>query len=187
MIVVSNNHDALGSTGCGFSRVYQFRDRDRICGHDISVTQCHALDVLILRGGIGSPTRPASARLRPRQSLEVAAARWLLPGSSTTGQRVIRSNVSSRDVPPSTGLKTKRPPTNEYRVARDIAARKRSSTSIAGDGHAILVPASGPTRIAPGDFSYEARRYAYRYRGETLDSRTSSGVVLSFLHALENE
>ena len=33
----------------GFSRVYQFRDRDRICCHEISVTQCHALDVLIRR------------------------------------------------------------------------------------------------------------------------------------------
>jgi DNA-binding MarR family transcriptional regulator len=32
-----------------FSRAYQFRDRDRICCHDISVTQCHALDVLIRR------------------------------------------------------------------------------------------------------------------------------------------
>ncbi len=32
-----------------FIRVYQFRDRDRICCHDISVTQCHALDVLIRR------------------------------------------------------------------------------------------------------------------------------------------
>jgi MarR family transcriptional regulator, 2-MHQ and catechol-resistance regulon repressor len=38
-------HDAL----CAFSRAYQFRDRDRICCHDISVTQCHALDVLIRR------------------------------------------------------------------------------------------------------------------------------------------
>ena len=38
-------HDAL----LMFSRVYQFRDRDRICSHDISVTQCHALDVLIRR------------------------------------------------------------------------------------------------------------------------------------------
>ena len=27
-------------------RVYQFRDRDRICCHDLSVTQCYALDVL---------------------------------------------------------------------------------------------------------------------------------------------
>ena len=31
-------------------RVYQFRDRDRICCHDISVTQCHALEVLVEHG-----------------------------------------------------------------------------------------------------------------------------------------
>ena len=31
-------------------RVYQFRDRDRICCHDIAVTQCHALETLIEQG-----------------------------------------------------------------------------------------------------------------------------------------
>lgn len=31
-------------------RVYQFRDRDRICCHDISVTQCYALEALIDHG-----------------------------------------------------------------------------------------------------------------------------------------
>ena len=31
-------------------RVYQFRDRDRICCHDISVTQCHALEALVEHG-----------------------------------------------------------------------------------------------------------------------------------------
>ena len=31
-------------------RVYQFRDRDRICCHDVSVTQCHALETLVARG-----------------------------------------------------------------------------------------------------------------------------------------
>jgi MarR family 2-MHQ and catechol resistance regulon transcriptional repressor len=31
-------------------RVYQFRDRDRICCHDISVTQCHALETLVGHG-----------------------------------------------------------------------------------------------------------------------------------------
>jgi DNA-binding MarR family transcriptional regulator len=34
-------------------RVYQFRDRDRICCHDISVTQCYALDALLRRGPSG--------------------------------------------------------------------------------------------------------------------------------------
>jgi MarR family 2-MHQ and catechol resistance regulon transcriptional repressor len=28
-------------------RVYQFRDRDRICCHDVSVTQCYALETLV--------------------------------------------------------------------------------------------------------------------------------------------
>ena len=31
-------------------RIYQYRDRDRICCHDISVTQCHALETLVERG-----------------------------------------------------------------------------------------------------------------------------------------
>lgn len=31
-------------------RVVQFRDRDRICCHDVSVTQCYALEELIERG-----------------------------------------------------------------------------------------------------------------------------------------
>jgi DNA-binding MarR family transcriptional regulator len=33
-------------------RVYQFRDRERICCHDISVTQCYALNALIRRGDL---------------------------------------------------------------------------------------------------------------------------------------
>lgn len=32
-------------------RVYQFRDRDRICCYDVSVTQCYALEALVRRGG----------------------------------------------------------------------------------------------------------------------------------------
>ncbi len=31
-------------------RVYQFRDRDRICCYDISVSQCYALEALVERG-----------------------------------------------------------------------------------------------------------------------------------------
>ena len=31
-------------------RIYQFRDRDRICCHDVSVTQCYALEALVRRG-----------------------------------------------------------------------------------------------------------------------------------------
>jgi DNA-binding MarR family transcriptional regulator len=34
-------------------RVYQFRDRDRICCHDVSVTQCYAIEALVRRGPSG--------------------------------------------------------------------------------------------------------------------------------------
>jgi DNA-binding MarR family transcriptional regulator len=39
-------HEAL----CELVRVYQFRDRDRICCHDVSVTQCYAIEALLRRG-----------------------------------------------------------------------------------------------------------------------------------------
>lgn len=33
-------------------RVYQFRDRDRICCHDVSVTQCYAVETLVKKGAL---------------------------------------------------------------------------------------------------------------------------------------
>jgi MarR family transcriptional regulator, 2-MHQ and catechol-resistance regulon repressor len=45
----SSLHEALTE----LVRVYQFRDRDRICCHDISVTQCYALEALLRRGPSG--------------------------------------------------------------------------------------------------------------------------------------
>jgi DNA-binding MarR family transcriptional regulator len=41
-------HDAVSA----LVRVYQFRDRSAICCHDVSVTQCHALDALARDGGL---------------------------------------------------------------------------------------------------------------------------------------
>ena len=40
----------LHSAVADLVRVYQFRDRDRICCHDISVTQCYALETLVEHG-----------------------------------------------------------------------------------------------------------------------------------------
>lgn len=33
-------------------RIYQFRDRDRICCHDVSVSQCYGLEALVRQGGM---------------------------------------------------------------------------------------------------------------------------------------
>ena len=41
---------ALQAAVAELVRVYQFRDRDRICCHDVSVTQCHALEMLVQHG-----------------------------------------------------------------------------------------------------------------------------------------
>lgn len=53
-------------------RVYQFRDRDRICCHDISVTQCYALEALAHAG--------------PRTLNELAAELYL---DKSTASRVV--------------------------------------------------------------------------------------------------
>jgi len=45
--------EALQAAVAELVRVYQFRDRDRICCHDISVTQCYALETLVQH----APTR----------------------------------------------------------------------------------------------------------------------------------
>jgi MarR family transcriptional regulator, 2-MHQ and catechol-resistance regulon repressor len=42
--------EALQAAIADLVRVYQFRDRDRICCHDISVTQCYALEALVEHG-----------------------------------------------------------------------------------------------------------------------------------------
>jgi DNA-binding MarR family transcriptional regulator len=47
---LQSDAQALQSAVADLVRVYQFRDRDRICCHDISVTQCHALEMLAEHG-----------------------------------------------------------------------------------------------------------------------------------------
>jgi DNA-binding MarR family transcriptional regulator len=42
--------EALQAAVSELVRVYQFRDRDAICCHDISVTQCYALEALVEHG-----------------------------------------------------------------------------------------------------------------------------------------
>ena len=48
--VLQQDAEALHAAVSDLVRIYQFRDRDRICCYDISVTQCYALEVLVERG-----------------------------------------------------------------------------------------------------------------------------------------
>jgi DNA-binding MarR family transcriptional regulator len=63
-------HDALSE----LVRVYQFRDRDRICCHDISVTQCYALEALLRRGPSGLNELAAELYLDKSTASRVVAA-----------------------------------------------------------------------------------------------------------------
>lgn len=47
---LARDAQALQTAVAELVRVYQFRDRDRICCHDISVTQCYALETLVDHG-----------------------------------------------------------------------------------------------------------------------------------------
>ena len=47
---VSADAHALQAAVSDLVRVYQFRDRDRICCYDVSVTQCYALETLAEHG-----------------------------------------------------------------------------------------------------------------------------------------
>jgi len=47
---------ALNAALSDLLRVYQFRDRDKICCYDISVTQCYALEALVENGAMRSQT-----------------------------------------------------------------------------------------------------------------------------------
>jgi MarR family transcriptional regulator, 2-MHQ and catechol-resistance regulon repressor len=67
---------ALQAAVADLIRVYQFRDRDRICCHNVSVTQCHALEALIEHG--------------PLRLGELSERLWL---DKSTTSRVVRTLV----------------------------------------------------------------------------------------------
>ncbi|MGH7475110.1 MAG: MarR family winged helix-turn-helix transcriptional regulator [Longimicrobiales bacterium] len=71
-------------------RVYQFRDRDRICCYDISVTQCYALDSVILRGPM------TLNELAAQLYLEKSTASRVADGLEKKGYIVRRPNPASR-------------------------------------------------------------------------------------------
>lgn len=54
---------ALQAAVADLVRVYQFRDRDKICCYDISVTQCYALEALVEQGPLRSQALANALRL----------------------------------------------------------------------------------------------------------------------------
>jgi MarR family transcriptional regulator, 2-MHQ and catechol-resistance regulon repressor len=65
---------ALQTALADLVRIYQFRDRDRICCHDVSVTQCYALEQLVLHGPQRLNTLAERLRLDKSTASRVVAA-----------------------------------------------------------------------------------------------------------------
>jgi MarR family 2-MHQ and catechol resistance regulon transcriptional repressor len=96
--------EALQAAVADLVRVYQFRDRDRICCHDISVTQCYALETLVDHGPMrlsalagrlfldkSTTSRVVNALVRKgyvEQSPDATDGRAMLIGATRKGQRL---------------------------------------------------------------------------------------------------
>jgi DNA-binding MarR family transcriptional regulator len=95
---------ALQAAVADLVRVYQFRDRDRICCHDISVTQCYALETLVQHGPMrlnalaerlfldkSTASRVVSTLVRKRYVMQRTAAddgRATMLSATAQGQRL---------------------------------------------------------------------------------------------------
>ena len=66
--------EALHAAVSDLVRIYQFRDRDKICCYDISVTQCYALEVLVERGPSRSLALAEALRLDKSTTTRVVDA-----------------------------------------------------------------------------------------------------------------
>ena len=66
--------EALHAAVADLVRIYQFRDRDKICCYDISVTQCYALEVLVERGPSRSQVLADALRLDKSTTTRVVDA-----------------------------------------------------------------------------------------------------------------
>lgn len=98
-------------------RVYQFRDRDRICCHDVSVTQCYALEALV--------------RLGPRTLNQLAGELYL---DKSTASRVVTALERKRYVTRSAHPRDRRAvvlaPTAAGRRLHDLIRRELLAESL---------------------------------------------------------
>jgi len=107
---------ALHAAVSDLVRVYQFRDRDRICCHDISVTQCYALEAVAEQG----PLR-----------LGALAERMLLDKSTTSrvGATLVRKGYLSQSADAAdaraTAIEVTKAGRQLYaRITRDLVAQQ---------------------------------------------------------------
>lgn len=72
--ILQRDAEALNAAVSDLVRIYQFRDRDKICCYDISVTQCYALEALVEQGPCRSQTLAEALRLDKSTTTRVVDA-----------------------------------------------------------------------------------------------------------------
>ncbi len=72
--VLQKDAEALHAAVSNLVRIYQFRDRDKICCYDVSVTQCYALEVLTEQGPSRSQALADALRLDKSTTTRVVDA-----------------------------------------------------------------------------------------------------------------
>ena len=72
--VLHEDAAALHAAVTELVRLYQFRDRDKICCHDVSITQCNALEILVERGPSRSQALADALRLDKSTTTRVVDA-----------------------------------------------------------------------------------------------------------------
>jgi MarR family transcriptional regulator, 2-MHQ and catechol-resistance regulon repressor len=147
---------ALQAAVADLVRVYQFRDRDRICCHDVSVTQCHALEMLVEHGPLrlgalaerlfldkSTTSRVVGTLVKKgyvEQRADASDRRAIALYPTTTGRRLCRRITDDLVEQQKQLLQDLDPDVREgvvnviRRLARAADSRFRSGTSVDGGG-----------------------------------------------------
>lgn len=72
--ILQRDAEALHQAVSNLVRIFQFRDRDKICCYDVSVTQCYALEVLAERGAQRSQALAEALKLDKSTTTRVVDA-----------------------------------------------------------------------------------------------------------------
>lgn len=109
---------ALQAAVAELVRVYQFRDRDRICCHDVSVTQCYALETLVEQGPLRLGALAQRLFLDKSTTSRVAA--------TLTRKGYVESRADPTDGRATTLQATRRGRALCARIAADLVAQQRT-------------------------------------------------------------
>ena len=146
---------ALQAAVAELVRIYQVRDRDRICCHDISVTQCHALEVLVARGPMRAQAMAERAVLRegkPEQAhFERRIGEFLTAASMTVAQdaapagdtdTILPSRTTTSDGAPSTAFSLSNTRALRISVVPDSGCARRCCNATSASRSAVFWRAS---------------------------------------------